>query len=78
MNSLTGEGSAKLNIDNDMYTVGTDARMSADCLQKILIRESHPDSNATSSMIRFKLSNLDDFFRISITTSTSSISTSRC
>jgi len=44
-----------------MYTIGTNARMSGACLRKILIRESHLDSNATSSMIRFKLSNLDDY-----------------
>jgi len=61
MNSLTDEGRAKLNIDDDMYTVGTNARMSGACLMRILIRESHLDSNATSSMIRFKLSNLDDY-----------------
>jgi len=61
MNSLTDEGRAKLNIDDDMYTVGTNERMSGACLLKILIRKSHLDSNATSSMIRFKLSNLDEY-----------------
>ena len=61
MNSLTDEGRAKLNIDDDLYTVGTSQRMSGACLLKILIRESHLDSNATSSMIRFKLSNLDEY-----------------
>ena len=61
MNSLTDEGRAKLNIDDDLYTVGTFQRMSGACLLKILIRESHLDSNATSSMIRFKLSNLDEY-----------------
>ena len=46
MNSLTDEGRAKLNIDDDMYTVGTNARISGAYLLKILIRESHLDSNA--------------------------------
>jgi len=35
MNSLTDEGHAKLNIDDDIYTVGTNARMSGACLLKI-------------------------------------------
>ena len=35
MNSLTDEGRAKLNIDDDMYTVGTNERMSGACLLKI-------------------------------------------
>jgi len=61
MNSLTDEGRAKLNIGDDMYTVGTNGRITGVCLLKILIRESHLDSNATSTMIRFKLSNLDDY-----------------
>jgi len=61
INSLTDEGRAKLNIDDDMYTVVTNAKMSGACLLKILIRESHLDSNATLSMIRFKLSNLNDY-----------------
>lgn len=44
-----------------MYTLGTFQRRSGACLLKILIRESYLDSNATSSMIRFRLSELDDY-----------------
>ena len=61
MNSLSDEGIAKLNMDEEMYTLGTFQRRSGACLLKILIRESYLDSNATSSMIRFRLSELDDY-----------------
>ena len=61
MNSLSDEGIAKLNVDEELYTLGTFQRRSGVCLLKILIRESYLDSNATSSMIRFRLSELDDY-----------------
>ena len=35
MNSLTDEGRAKLNIDDDMYTVGTNAISTKDLHQRI-------------------------------------------
>ena len=61
MNSFSDDGIAKLNMDEKMYTLGTFQRRSGVCLLKILIRESYLDSNATSSMIRFRLSELDDY-----------------
>ena len=61
MNSLSDDGIAKLNVDEEMYTLGTFQRRSGVCLLKIHIRESYLDSNATSSMIRFRLSELDDY-----------------
>ena len=59
MNSLTKEGKAKLNINDDQYTFGR--RQAGACLLKVLIRESYLDSNATSSMLRIKLANLDEY-----------------
>lgn len=61
MSSLSSVGRAKLNIHDDMYIIGENKRKSGVCLLKILIRESYLDSNATSTMIRFELSNLDDY-----------------
>jgi len=58
MTSLSSSGKAKLNI-HDKYLIGDPPIESGLCLLKILIRESHLDSIATSSMIRTELSNLD-------------------
>jgi len=60
-NSLSSSGKAKLNIHDKQYLIGEPPIESGLCLLKILIRESHLDSNATSSMIRTKLSNLDEY-----------------
>jgi len=43
------------------YLIGDPPIESGLCLLKILIRESHLDLNTTSSMIRTKLSNLDEY-----------------
>jgi len=61
MNSLSSSGKAKLNIHDKQYLIREPPIESGLCLLKILIRESHLDSNATSSMIRTKLSNLDEY-----------------
>jgi len=61
MNSLSSSGKAKLNIHDKQYLIGDPLIESGLCLLKILIRESHLDSNATSSMFRTKLSNLDEY-----------------
>ena len=61
MNSLSSSGKAKLNVHDKQYLIGDPPNESGLCLLKILIRESHLDSNATSSMIRTKLSNLDEY-----------------
>ena len=58
--SLSTEGMAKINIHDDQYTMGKAQVPSALCLLKVLIRESYLDSNATTSMIRQKLANLDE------------------
>ena len=60
--SLTIEGKAKLNVHEEEYIIGqpgANKLPSGLCLLKVLIRESHLDSNATTGMIRTKLSNLD-------------------
>jgi len=59
MASLSKEGKAKILIWEDQYTV--DNKMSGVCLLKIIIRESHLDTNATTSDIRLKLSSLDEY-----------------
>ena len=61
MNSLSIDGKAKLNIHEAEYHVGRPPLPSGLCLFKVLVRESHLDSNATSGMIRTELSNLDDY-----------------
>ena len=61
LNSLTVNGKAKLNVFHKDYHVGNPALPSGLCLLKVLVRESHLDSNATSAMIRMKLSNLDSY-----------------
>ena len=60
--SLTIDGKAKLNVHEDEYIIGGPGQNklpSGLCLLKVLMRESHLDSNATTGMIRTKLSNLD-------------------
>ena len=59
MNSVSKEGKAKLNVNEELYKFGR--RQGGACLLKVLIRESYLDSNATSSMIRIKLANLDEY-----------------
>ena len=59
MNSITKTGKDKVTIWKAQYTVNTHA--SGNLLLKIIIRESHLDTNATTSNIRTKLSNLDTY-----------------
>ena len=61
MNSLSSSGKAKLNIHDKQNLFGEPPIESGLCLLKILIRECHLDSNATSSMIKTKLTNLDEY-----------------
>ena len=61
MNSLSASGKAKLNINDEQYIIGKKGRRAGVCLLKVLVRESYLDSNATSTMIRTKLSNLDEY-----------------
>jgi hypothetical protein len=57
MNSVSKEGKSKITIWKDQHHV--DGFPSGDLLLKVIVRESHLDTNATISAIRTKLSNLD-------------------
>ena len=59
MNSLSKEGKAKLIVNDNLCKFGR--RQAGECLFKVLIRELYLDSNTTSSMIRIKLANLDEY-----------------
>ena len=63
MNSLGRTGRDKINVWEEEYKFsnpqGTDKRFSGACLLKVVIRESHIDTNATTSHIREQLSSLD-------------------
>jgi hypothetical protein len=59
MNSISKEGKSKIIIWSDQYTVR--GLPSGSLLLKIIIRESHLDTNATISSIRTKLSSLDSY-----------------
>ena len=61
LNSLTVEGKAKLNVNQTEYHIGNPKLPSGLGLLKVLIRESHLDSNATSGMISTKLANLETY-----------------
>ena len=63
MNSLSKEARMKIEGWEDEYIIETNARTkspSGNLLLKVIIRESHLDTNATTQSIRMKLSNLDD------------------
>ena len=60
MNSSSSIGKAKLNIHDDQYIIGTNGMKSGVCLLKNLVRKSYLDSNAASSMTRFRLSTLNE------------------
>jgi len=59
MNSIYKIGKAKIRIWEDEYKV--DNHVSGNLLLKIVVRESHLDTNATTSTIRTKLSELDSY-----------------
>ena len=59
MNSIWKEGKKKILVWEDQYQI--DAYGSGNLLLKIIIRESHLDTNATSTSICKKLTNLDRY-----------------
>ena len=59
MNSISKEGKRKILVWEDQYQIG--AYGSGNLLLKIIVRESHLDTNATSASIRKKLTNLDQY-----------------
>ena len=59
MNSLTQAGKDKVCLWSDQFILN--GRESGILLLKIIIRESHLDTNATTNSIRTQLSNLDEY-----------------
>ena len=59
MNSISKEGKNKILIWKKQYTI--QGLSSGNLLLKIIIRESHLDTNATTASIRKKLSSLDSY-----------------
>jgi len=59
MASLSKEGKKKILIWESQYTI--DGMGSGNLLLKIIVRESHLDTNATSASIRTKLTDLDRY-----------------
>ena len=59
MNSISKEGKKKILVWEDQYQIDTYG--SGNLLLKIIVRESHLDTNATSASIRKKLTNLDRY-----------------
>ena len=59
MNSISKEGKRKILVWEDQYQLGQYG--SGNLLLKIIVRESHLDTNATSASIRKKLTNLDKY-----------------
>ena len=68
MNSLSKEGKTKIHVWRDQYTMPGGYK-SGNLLLKIVIRESHLDTNATTSVLRLKLSALDTYMPKVIRTS---------
>ena len=61
MKTLTKEAQAKIMLHASEYTIN--GNVSGTCLLKIIIRESHIDTNATTSFIRDRLSKLDEYIK---------------
>lgn len=61
MASLTSEAKKKILIWSDQYAIGENKVSSGVALLKVIIRESHLDTNATTNQIRTKLSSLDTY-----------------
>ena len=59
MNSLTQAGKDKVRLWSDQFILN--GRESGILLLKIIITESHLDTNATTNLIRTQLSNLDEY-----------------
>jgi hypothetical protein len=71
--SLTVEARRKVSLWSAQYRIGDNNVCSGMAFLKIIIRESHLDTNATTNQIRTKLSNLDQYI---MTISTDSTTTS--
>jgi len=61
MASLTNDAKKKVSIWANQYRIGENKICSGVALLKVIIRESHLDTNATTNQIRTKLSSLDQY-----------------
>jgi len=61
MASLTSDARKKVSIWSDQFRIGDRKLCGGVALLKVIIRESHLDTNATTNQIRTKLSNLDSY-----------------
>ncbi|KAI2496052.1 hypothetical protein MHU86_18473 [Fragilaria crotonensis] len=61
MASLTTDAKKKVSIWSSQYRIGENNVCSGVALLKVIIRESHLDTNATTNQIRTKLSSLDQY-----------------
>ena len=66
MSSLTKAAKQKVIVNENEYTIENnegEKRKSGVLLLKVIVRESHIDTNATTSQIRLKLSSLDEYMK---------------
>ena len=61
MSSITTEARARVNLWKEQFTI--DGYAAGVALLKIIVRESYLDTNATTTSIKMKLSNLDEYMR---------------
>ena len=61
MASLTNDARKKVSLWSNQFRIGEDNEISGVLLLKVIIRESHLDTNATTNQIRMKLSSLDSY-----------------
>ena len=61
MASLSNSAKKRISLWSDQYRIGDNNLCSGVALLKIIVRESHLDTNATTNQIRTKLSNLDSY-----------------
>jgi hypothetical protein len=61
MASLTNSVEKRISLWSEQYRIGNNNLCSGVALLKIIVRESHLDTNATTNQIRKKLSNLDSY-----------------
>jgi hypothetical protein len=60
MASLSDEAKKKVSIWSNQYRIGEDQQVSGVTLLKVITREPHLDTNATTNQIRTKLSSLNN------------------
>ena len=64
MNIISKEGNKRILIHHNESNIGTPELVSGKYLLNISIHESHFDTNATTSMVKHKLLNLDSYIQV--------------